>query len=175
MDNIICDCAFPALTKATKCCEDCEANPNYGQEENESMDSDYLACCDCELPALWGNSKCCENCLNNYAEKTGSNSIVTEYIRARKKKEESKSMDLFDTADLMLSLNSENRFIAEYVQLKIRYDEFCKMLVTYEANRAKSGDQPLSYLFKRQASAMEEYLHCLRLRALLEDIKLPEV
>ena len=84
-------------------------------------------------------------------------------------------MELFETVDLMKSLNYQERFVAEYAQLKIRYDKLCDMLVKYEANKLSFEPKCSLDLLKKQVNAMDEYLHCLRVRALLEDITLPEV
>lgn len=129
----------------------------------------YNIICDCALPAILGDTKCCENCLNNPNHETVDN--IPNPIATKK-------MELFETADLMKSLNYKERFIAEYVQLKIRHDKLCNMLVMlvkYEANRLAFEPKCSLDLLKNQVNAMEEYLHCLRVRALLEDIELPEV
>ena len=86
-----------------------------------------------------------------------------------------KKMELFETIDLMKSLNYKERFIAEYVQLKIRHDKLCDMIVKYEADKLPFEPKCSFDLLKKQVNAMDEYLHCLRVRALLEDIELPEV
>jgi len=128
--------------------------------------------CDCAFPAILGNTKCCENCLNNpnYGQKTVDNKMPNLIV-----KEEKKKMELFETADLMKSLDYKERFIAEYVQLKIRHDKLCDIIVKYEANRLPFEPKCSLDLLNRQVNAMEEYLHCLRVRAILEDIELPEV
>ena len=177
MDNIICDCAFPAILRDTKCCEDCEANPNHGQEENESMNNKYYYfSCNCALPELTGSTECCEYCLNNpnRGQELESFTFTTPNCDTVSVPTSTKKMELFETVDLMKSLDYKERFIAEYVQLKIRHDKLYDIIVKYEANKLTFKPQCSLDLLKKQAGAMREYLYYLRVRALLEDIKLPE-
>ena len=136
----------------------------------------YYLVCDCALPAILGDTKCCENCLNNpnYGQKVESTTIDNK-MPTLICKEEKKKMELFETADLMKSLDYKERFIAEYVQLKIRHDKLCDIIVKYEANRLPFEHKCSLDLLNKQVNAMEEYLHCLRVRAILEDIELPEI
>ena len=48
-------------------------------------------------------------------------------------KEKVVNYELKDTVDLMNSSDYKERFQAEYLQTKIRYDKLHKMLVKYEA------------------------------------------
>lgn len=81
-------------------------------------------------------------------------------------------MTLADTITGMQSLDYKERFIAEYRQLKIRYEKLHAMVVKYEAGTLEfSPDCPL-YLLKDQKAAMGKYLYCLEVRAQIEDIKL---
>ena len=48
-------------------------------------------------------------------------------------KEKVVNYELKDTVDLMNSSDYKDRFKAEYLQTKIRYDKLHKMLVKYEA------------------------------------------
>lgn len=79
---------------------------------------------------------------------------------------------LEDTVDLMLSDSYEDRFRAEYRQLKIRYEKLHKMVVCYEAGTLDFvPDCPLE-LLKKQKAAMGEYLYCLEIRSEIEKIPL---
>lgn len=99
--------------------------------------------------------------------------------------------DLNDTVDLMLSEDYKERFVGEYLQLKIRYEKLKKFTIKIEAanlyneekycvNHADEcfeqlkepiHDCPYTLLIKQQ-KAMEEYLHILELRAEIEKIDL---
>ena len=81
-------------------------------------------------------------------------------------------MDLKDTITLMQSEDYEERFKAEYYQTKIRYDKLHKMIVKYEANKLGFTPSCNINLLKGQAAAMGQYLYCLEVRAMVEDIEL---
>jgi hypothetical protein len=86
------------------------------------------------------------------------------------------------TVDGMLSTDYKERFKAEYQQTKIRYEKlkaFCNRIEA--AMRTCPGDTkrvampehdcPLE-LLRDQQRAMDEYLHCLEIRAVIEGIDL---
>ena len=86
------------------------------------------------------------------------------------------------TVDGMLSPDYKERFKAEYSQTKIRYEKlkaFCNRIEA--AMRTCPGDTkrmampehdcPLE-LLRDQQRAMDEYLHCLEIRAVIEGIDL---
>lgn len=80
---------------------------------------------------------------------------------------------LRDTVELMNSDDYKERFIAEYMQTKIRYNNLHKMTVQMEAGTlAFEPATPLSIL-KDQKSFMGQYLNQLEIRAEIEGIKLP--
>ena len=81
-------------------------------------------------------------------------------------------MELMDTVELMNSKDYKDRFKAEYLQTKIRYDKLHRMTVKYEAGKLEfDPDSPLDLLFA-QKKAMGEYLHTLEVRAEIENIEL---
>lgn len=93
-------------------------------------------------------------------------------------------MTLEQTAKLMNSSNYKERFIAEYWQLKIRYEKLKHFNNLIEASYRTNGHDPVVIepehacpygLLKEQQEAMEVYLHKLEIRALVEDINLEEV
>ena len=93
-------------------------------------------------------------------------------------------MELKDTISLMTSSDYKERFIAEYWQLKIRYEKLKHFNNLIEAAYRTNGeitavviepehDCPYGVL-REQQRIMGEYLHLLEIRALVEDIKLEE-
>lgn len=81
-------------------------------------------------------------------------------------------IDLKDTTELMLSDDYKDRFRAEYLQTKIRYEKLHKMVVKYEAGTLNFKPNCGLDLLKAQKKAMGEYLYCLELRAEIEHIDL---
>ncbi len=85
-------------------------------------------------------------------------------------------IELKDTAELMESKNYKDRFVAEYLQLKIRSEKLQRFCVEIKAKQwvgqeAPKHDCPLEML-EAQLRAMHEYLHVLELRAVIEKIDL---
>ena len=95
-------------------------------------------------------------------------------------------LELMDTVELMGSSDYRDRFVAEYIQLKIRYEKLKAFNTKIEAARRTGSvdegahvaepehDCPASLLREQQA-AMGEYLHLLEVRAVIEDIDLEDV
>jgi hypothetical protein len=81
-------------------------------------------------------------------------------------------MDLMDTFELMSSADYKDRFKAEYLQTKIRYDKLHKTIVKAEAGTLEFEPTCPLQLLKSQASAMGEYLFTLEIRAEIEKIDL---
>ena len=81
-------------------------------------------------------------------------------------------IDLKDTTEIMLSDDYKDRFRAEYLQTKIRYEKLHKMVVKYEAGTLNFKPNCGLDLLKAQKKAMGEYLYCLELRAEIEHIDL---
>ena len=82
--------------------------------------------------------------------------------------------NLVDTIPLMSSDSYMDRFRAEYLQTKIRYEKLHKMIVRYEAGTLSFTPSCSLDLLKRQAAAMGQYLYCLEWRAEVEGIVLTE-
>lgn len=81
-------------------------------------------------------------------------------------------MELKDTIDLMTSADYKERFKAEYMQAKIRYDKLDAMTVKYEAGTLGfTPDCPLD-LLKEQKRHMGNYIRTLKIRAEIEGIQL---
>lgn len=106
--------------------------------------------------------------------------------------------EMADTIDMMKSPDYKTRFIAEYVQLKIRYEKLKHLLNKWEAfnnkfydyNKAPASDEQsmkdfidwLGFLpscsfrlLKTQQEQMEELLHTLEVRAEIEGINLTKI
>ena len=81
-------------------------------------------------------------------------------------------MDLLSTIELMQSADYKERFVAEYLQTKIRSEKLRDMLVKYEAGTLNFIPSCSLELLKRQYAVMSEYLYLLEVRAKIEDVVL---
>lgn len=79
---------------------------------------------------------------------------------------------LIDTIHFMCSADYKERFWAEYVQTKIRYNKLHDMLVKAEAKTLEFEPTCPLDLLKAQAKAMGGYLYTLEVRAQIEKIEL---
>lgn len=79
-------------------------------------------------------------------------------------------MLLEETIDMMISNDYKERFIAEYHQLKERYNNLNKMINNWD-NLDFKPSCSLS-IYQSQISAMKQYLNILELRARVENINL---
>lgn len=79
---------------------------------------------------------------------------------------------LAQTVELMNSDEYKKRFIAEYLQTKIRYDKLHKMLVQYEAGTLGFTPNCPIEVLRGQAHHMGNYLMQLEIRAEIEGIDL---
>lgn len=94
-------------------------------------------------------------------------------------------MNLEKTVSLMTSSDYRQRFVAEYMQTKIRYEKLKKLnnhieaadRTMYRENSTKvimpSHDCPED-LLREQQRIMGEYLHILEVRAIIENVGLPD-
>lgn len=97
-------------------------------------------------------------------------------IRKVKEKKEKNNMELKETVELMNSEDYKERFIAEYHQVKIRYEKlknFCNKIEveTMLGKEETKHDCPLE-LLREQQKYMGLYLSILEKRALIENIVL---
>lgn len=83
------------------------------------------------------------------------------------------SVSLEDTIELMKSSDYKERFIAEYMQTKIRYNNLHRIIVQYEAGTLVFKPVTPILTLKNQRSFMGQYLNQLEIRAEIESIKLP--
>ena len=81
-------------------------------------------------------------------------------------------MELKDTIEMMNSADYKERFKAEYMQTKIRYEKLHKMCIKYEAGTLNFTPTCSLELLKAQKGYMGNYLHCLEIRAEIEKIEL---
>lgn len=81
-------------------------------------------------------------------------------------------MELKDTIELMNSEDYKERFKAEYMQTKIRYEKLKAMTTKYEADTLDFKPKCSLELLRAQQSHMGIYLHCLEVRAEIEKIEL---
>ena len=82
--------------------------------------------------------------------------------------------ELKDTVEMMNSSDYKERFKAEYLQTKIRYDKLHTLIVRYEAGTLDFDPDCSLELLKFQASAMGQYLYALEVRAEVEEIDLDD-
>lgn len=97
-------------------------------------------------------------------------------IRKIKEKKEENNMELKETVELMNSEDYKERFIAEYHQVKIRYEKlknFCNKIEVEEmlGKEVTKHDCPLE-LLREQQKYMGLYLSVLEKRALIENVVL---
>ena len=84
-------------------------------------------------------------------------------------------IELKDTVAMMGSADYKERFVAEYAQLKIRYNKLYAVLEKYAADKLDFKPTcPIEILYE-QLDHMEAYLSVLETRAKYEDIELPTI
>ena len=81
-------------------------------------------------------------------------------------------MELNNTIEMMQSSDYKERFKAEYLQAKIRYDKLEAMTVKYEAGTLNFTPSCSLELLKEQKKHMGNYIRCLKIRAEIEKIDL---
>ena len=81
-------------------------------------------------------------------------------------------MELIDTVDLMTSDDYKDRFMAEYYQVKIRYQKLKSILDKYEEGTLDFEPSCSISLLTIQREIMEDYLNVLQDRAIVENIEI---
>lgn len=81
-------------------------------------------------------------------------------------------MELIDTVDLMTSDDYKDRFMAEYYQVKIRYQKLKSILDKYEEGTLDFEPSCSISLLMIQREIMEDYLNVLQDRAIVENIEI---
>lgn len=100
--------------------------------------------------------------------------IQTRYVAriediGRRGGTEMKDMELKDTIELMISEDYQDRFKAEYHQLRIRFNKLEDYIVKIANKKEKEPKTPLSMLMQ-QAEIMNDYIVILERRAEIEGI-----
>lgn len=80
---------------------------------------------------------------------------------------------LEETIDLMQSSDYKERFIAEYVQLKLRFLKLKKTNIKIDAGTLEFKNTCSVELLKQQQYLMNQLLDILEIRAEVENIELP--
>lgn len=81
-------------------------------------------------------------------------------------------MELIDTIGMMNSPDYKERFKAEYLQTKIRYNKLFRMIIKYKAGTLNFVPSCSIELLTEQLRAMGNYIMLLEVRAEIEDIPL---
>jgi len=81
-------------------------------------------------------------------------------------------MELKDTNKLMVSKNYKDRFKAEYLQLKIRYNKLSVMCEKWDNKELTFIPDCPRELYASQLKAMKDYLKILEERAKIESVDL---
>lgn len=84
-------------------------------------------------------------------------------------------MELRDTAEMMQSEDYKERFKAEYLQLKIRYQKLDAMLAGYKSGLLDFTPTCSISILDEQRTVMAEYIAVLEVRASLEGIDLSNI
>lgn len=86
---------------------------------------------------------------------------------------EIKNAELAQTARLMVSSDYKERFKAEYIQLKNRYEGLKKMVKKWDAGELDFKPTCPRPMYDIQLDSMKTYLDILEERAELEDVRIP--
>ena len=84
-------------------------------------------------------------------------------------------MELKDTVDLMTSADWKDRFKAEYLQTKIRYEKLHALIVRREVDKIGFFTPIPLESWKEQAHHMGMYLYELEKQAAIHGIELPGI
>lgn len=101
--------------------------------------------------------------------------VVKEEIKKGEENYYENVKTLKDTIDLMLSDDYLDRFVAEYVQTKIRYEKLHTMLNKWDAGTLEFEPVCPKVKLLNQQSAMGNYLNQLEIRAEIEGVRLPRI
>ena len=86
--------------------------------------------------------------------------------------EPNNTITLSDTVNLMVSKNYKERFIAEYQQVKIRYEKLKAMLEKWDHGDLDFSPDCSRELYNIQICGMKQYLSILEKRSKIENIDL---
>lgn len=108
--------------------------------------------------------------LNLTIDNNTKNKIINRYINKLK----IKRMELKHTVSLMLSSDYKERFIAEYLQVKIRYEKLLAMCNKWDEGKLEFTPTCPRSLYADQLGYMQAYMSVLEERAKLEGVDLSE-
>lgn len=83
-----------------------------------------------------------------------------------------KNKELAATAEMMVSEDYKERFKAEYIQLKNRFDGLNRMLDKWDAGTLEFKPTCPRGTYRIQCEAMARYLDILEVRATIEGVEL---
>lgn len=83
--------------------------------------------------------------------------------------------ELKETVELMLSKEYKDRFIAEYAQLKIRYNKLLNMVEQWDKGILPFVPSCPRSMYDIQLRSMKEYMSTLEARAIIERVNLKEI
>lgn len=84
-------------------------------------------------------------------------------------------MELKQTVSLMLSSDYKERFIAEYLQVKIRFEKLKEMCLKWDAGKLEFTPTCSRRMYEDQLTYMMNYIQLLEERAKLEGVDLSEI
>lgn len=76
---------------------------------------------------------------------------------------------------MMMSKDYKERFIAEYVQIKVRAARLARMLKAWDKGKLTFTPSNPRWLLETQLDFMQSYRQALEARATFENIELPDV
>ena len=80
--------------------------------------------------------------------------------------------EMVKSSELMLSTDYKDRFIAEYLQIKNRYESLSRMIVNWDNGTLAFTPACPRETYNFQLRAMKDYMDILIVRAKIENIKL---
>ena len=83
-------------------------------------------------------------------------------------------MELKDTTKMMISADYKERFIAEYMQVVVRFKKLQAMVEKWDAGKLDFEPTCPRSTNNIQLGAMADYIAILEARAVMENIELPE-
>ena len=87
---------------------------------------------------------------------------------------EVRNEELADTARMMVSADYKERFIAEYIQAKNRYNGLKSMVESWDKGTLPFAPTCPRETYNFQLRAMEDYMGILAIRAKIENVELPK-
>lgn len=86
---------------------------------------------------------------------------------------EMEKIPLAESVQMMLSKDYKERFVSEYVQIKVRTNKLGVMLWKWKNSKLDFTPKCSFELLSNQLKAMNEYIDILELRAKIEKVELP--